>query len=161
MFTDLKSYPEYTRIEDDGLTTLPAHWGVNRLGQIGTFLKGNGGSREDDVESGVPCVRYGDLYKYYNVFVRRGHSFVSEEQAANYTRPPPTHLRVHSQAQSAPGDAALSSKPWHGVPATNASTGAFSRAERTRRCVGGHTPSTWRPALCSPESRWPRLASQP
>src|SRR5665647_2483533 len=31
----------------------------------------------------------------------------------------------------------LSSKPWHGVPATNASTGAFSRAERTRRCVGG------------------------
>jgi len=50
---------------------------------------------------------------------------------------PPTHLRVHSQAQSAPGDAALSSKPWHGVPATNASTGAFSRAERTRRCVGG------------------------
>jgi type I restriction enzyme S subunit len=86
MFTDLKPYPEYA---DSGITwlgQLPAHWHVNRLGQIGTFLKGSGGSREDDMAAGVPCVRYGDVYKYHNAFVLRAHSFVSEEQSAGYTR---------------------------------------------------------------------------
>lgn len=85
MFTDLKAYPAY---KDSGVTwpgMLPTHWGVNRLGQIGSFHKGNGGSREDDVESGVPCVRYGDVYKFHNAFVVRAHSFVTEEKSVGYT----------------------------------------------------------------------------
>ena len=60
MIADLEPYPA---IKDSGVPWLgevPEHWEAKRLAQIGRFSKGNGGTKEDEVTSGVPCVRYGD-----------------------------------------------------------------------------------------------------
>ena len=39
-------------------------FGIRRIaawGQFGGLSKGNGGNKEDEIQTGVPCVRYGDL----------------------------------------------------------------------------------------------------
>lgn len=85
MTADLQPYPG---VRDSGvpwLGAVPAHWEVLRLGQFGRLLKGNGGSREDEVSTGVPCVRYGDLYTTHTYFIRESRSFVSPERAKDYT----------------------------------------------------------------------------
>jgi type I restriction enzyme S subunit len=38
-------------------------WKEMSLGKLGSFRKGHGGSRTDDDENGVACIRYGDIYR--------------------------------------------------------------------------------------------------
>lgn len=57
-------------IRDDG-TGFP-DWQKVRLGDIATFAKGRGISKEDIVEGGgVPCIRYGELYTVYSERIDR------------------------------------------------------------------------------------------
>ena len=81
----LKPYPSYRESGVPWLGKVPAHWEVRRLGQFGSFSKGNGGNREDEVSAGVPCVRYGDLYTTHEFFIRKSRAFVSREKAQDYT----------------------------------------------------------------------------
>ena len=67
------------------LGDVPEHWEIVQLGRIGAFSKGSGGTKEDEVPSGVPCVRYGDLYTTHKYFVSQTRSHVSPEQANAYT----------------------------------------------------------------------------
>ena len=67
------------------LGDVPAHWEVRQLGRMGKFTKGNGGTKEDEVSDGVPCVRYGDLYMHHNFFIRRSRLCVTRERAIDYT----------------------------------------------------------------------------
>jgi len=67
------------------LGEVPAHWEVSQLGRIGTFSKGNGGTKEDEVAEGVPCVRYGDLYTQHRFFVDETKACVSRDRASDYT----------------------------------------------------------------------------
>ena len=79
----------YTAYKDSGVPWLghvPEHWQASPLGRMGRFFKGNGASKEDEVSSGVPCVRYGDLYTRHEFFIRNTRSFVTTERSANYTR---------------------------------------------------------------------------
>ena len=51
-----------------GKTRLPGFegdWKPKLLGQLGPFTKGRGIKREDVTNSGVPCIRYGELYTLY------------------------------------------------------------------------------------------------
>ena len=85
MTTDLKPYP---RMKDSGVPWLgevPEHWDVRRLAQIGKLLKGSGGNKEDEVSTGVPCIRYGDLYTTHSYHISKSRSFISKEKAAGYT----------------------------------------------------------------------------
>ena len=78
----------YPRLKDSGVEALgsvPEHWKVKRLGNIGTLSKGNGGNKEDATKSGVPCVRYGDIYTTHNYFIEMSQSFVSPMKAKDYT----------------------------------------------------------------------------
>ena len=55
-----------------GKTRLPGfsgEWETQRLGQLGAFSKGRGITREDISDSGLPCVRYGELYTRYEDYV--------------------------------------------------------------------------------------------
>ena len=75
-------------MKDSGIEWLgeiPAHWEVKQLGQIGTFRKCNGGTKEDESPEGIPCVRYGDIYTHHDFFVRQCCSYISPESAINYT----------------------------------------------------------------------------
>ena len=79
-----KPYPKYKESGAEWLGRVPEHWEVRRLRQIGPLLKGSGGTKEDIVESGVPCVRYGDLYTTHSYFIRQARTFVTAERAADY-----------------------------------------------------------------------------
>ena len=80
-----RPYSAYKPSGVEWLGEIPARWTVKRLGQIGSLFKGSGGTKDDAVPDGVPCVRYGDLYTHHEFFVRDAKSCVSEERAARYT----------------------------------------------------------------------------
>ena len=85
MIADPKPYPA---MKDSGVSWLgevPEHWEVKSLGRIGQLFKGNGGNKGDEVPSGIPCVRYGDLYTRHEFFIRDTKSYLSPERAAEYT----------------------------------------------------------------------------
>ena len=85
MIADLKPYSAMKNSGAEWLGEVPEHWEVRQLGRIGRFSKGNGGTKEDEVESGVPCVRYGDLYTQHRFFIQKARSFVSQETFKSYT----------------------------------------------------------------------------
>lgn len=51
------------------------------LGEIGTFIRGNGLQKKDFTESGVGCIHYGQIYTFYGSFAYKTKSFVSGELA--------------------------------------------------------------------------------
>ncbi|MCZ8330660.1 MAG: restriction endonuclease subunit S [Flavobacterium sp.] len=62
---------------------LPQGWQTKSLGQIGTFFKGKGIAKAEIVETGKPCIRYGQIYSEYNYFVEEFKSFIDETSAKN------------------------------------------------------------------------------
>ena len=67
------------------LGDVPEHWNFESLGLIGSFFKGSGGTKDDEDEEGVPCVRYGDIYTQHQYFIRQARANIPEESAAKYT----------------------------------------------------------------------------
>ncbi|MBQ0156206.1 MAG: restriction endonuclease subunit S [Bacteroidales bacterium] len=51
------------------------------LGEIGTFVRGNGLQKSDFKESGIGCIHYGQIYTYYGLFTDKTKSFVSPDLA--------------------------------------------------------------------------------
>ena len=68
------------------LGEVPEHWDVRRLGTTGRFFKGHGGTKADETEGGLPCVRYGDLYTRHEFFINESKACVAHHRAAAYTR---------------------------------------------------------------------------
>ena len=85
MTLTLHSYPAYKPSGVPWLGDVPAHWEIVQLGRSGVFSKGSGGTKDDEVPDGIPCVRYGDLYTTHTHFIRRTRSFVSPARASAYT----------------------------------------------------------------------------
>ena len=79
------NYPDMKHSDVIWLGDVPAHWEVRRLGQIGAFSKGRGGSKQDEQQSGVPCIRYGDLYTTHQYFIHQSRSFIARERSTRYT----------------------------------------------------------------------------
>lgn len=52
------------------------------MGEVGTFIRGNGLQKKDFTESGVGCIHYGQIYTYYGTFTTETKSFVSPEMAS-------------------------------------------------------------------------------
>ncbi|MGA5170591.1 MULTISPECIES: restriction endonuclease subunit S [Streptomyces] len=57
-------------------------WASVSLGELGIFLKGRGVRRDDVRPSGIPCIRYGELYTEFANYTAVTRSFVSHEVAA-------------------------------------------------------------------------------
>ena len=80
-------YPAYKPSGVEWLGDLPEHWQARRLGHIGRFSKGNGGTKADERKDGTPCVRYGDIYTQHRFFVRSSRACVAPDLAETaYTR---------------------------------------------------------------------------
>ncbi|MBQ0029200.1 MAG: restriction endonuclease subunit S [Bacteroidales bacterium] len=56
-------------------------WETKTLGEIGTFVRGNGLQKTDFTEEGIGCIHYGQIYTHYGMFTDKTKSFVSEELA--------------------------------------------------------------------------------
>ena len=69
----------------DWLGDVPEHWEVVQLGRIGVFTKGSGGTKDDEVPDGIPCVRYGDLYTTHQYFMSQTRSHIPPAKANAYT----------------------------------------------------------------------------
>ena len=82
----MNPYPAYRPSGVEWLGEVPEHWELIKLCRMGSFSKGGGGSKEDEVEDGVPCVRYGDLYTVHQFAVRSTRANISQESAMRYTR---------------------------------------------------------------------------
>lgn len=72
-------------IREHWIGQLPPAWTLTRLGALGTFAKGTGGSKEDNCESGLAVVRYGELYSKFDRVIREPRSFISPDSASRYT----------------------------------------------------------------------------
>lgn len=57
-------------------------WRTVALGQLGTFLRGRGVKRDEVRASGVPCIRYGELYTTYSDYTASTVSFVEPSVAS-------------------------------------------------------------------------------
>ncbi len=77
-------YPRYHDSGVEWLGEIPDNWELRRLGRIGSFFKGGGGTKEDETDDGVPCVRYGDLYTQHEYLIRHTRAHIAEEAAADY-----------------------------------------------------------------------------
>lgn len=85
MIGALKPYPEMKDSGVQWMGDVPGHWGLEPIARLGRLFKGRGGSKEDEVADGVPCVRYGDLYSRYDFVIRDTKAHVTPERAAAYT----------------------------------------------------------------------------
>lgn len=61
-------------------------WRTIRLSGIGSFRKGRGILKADVATSGIPAIRYGEIYTTHHFVVRRFQSFISPETAAQSER---------------------------------------------------------------------------
>lgn len=71
-----------------GRTRLPgfsAEWQVKRLGDLGSFFKGRGISRNQAQSGEIPCVRYGEIYTVHHDVIRSFASRISREVAETAT----------------------------------------------------------------------------
>ena len=53
-----------------------------KLGEVGTFIRGNGLQKKDFTEDGFPCIHYGQIHTHYSTFAFETISFTSEEYAS-------------------------------------------------------------------------------
>jgi type I restriction enzyme, S subunit len=60
-------------------------WEVRRLGELGSFLKGSGVTKDQTSSGNLPCVRYGELYTRHNDYIKTFHSWISPDVAATAT----------------------------------------------------------------------------
>ena len=68
-----------------GRRRLPGYttpWRSCALGDLGTFSKGKGIKRDDVVDEGVACIRYGEIYTRYDAYIETLHSRVPQSVAA-------------------------------------------------------------------------------
>jgi type I restriction enzyme S subunit len=63
-----------------------AGWEEISLGNLGNFRKGYGGSRADDDENGVACIRYGDIYRTGAYALTQPITRIGTIAAENYAR---------------------------------------------------------------------------
>ena len=47
------------------------------LGELGTFIRGNGLQKKDFTDSGIACIHYGQIHTYYGTFANKTKSFTS------------------------------------------------------------------------------------
>ena len=66
-------------IADEVPFEIPESWEWVRVSSLGSIVRGSGIKRTETVESGKPCVRYGELYTTYHTSFNQTVSFVSEE----------------------------------------------------------------------------------
>ena len=51
-----------------------------KLGDVATISRGGNFQKKDYVESGVPCIHYGQIYVHYGLFVEKTISLFSLQQ---------------------------------------------------------------------------------
>lgn len=51
---------------------------TKKLGEVGSFIRGNGIQKKDFVDNGYPCIHYGQVYTYYGLSASKTKSFIGK-----------------------------------------------------------------------------------
>jgi type I restriction enzyme S subunit len=65
---------------------LPTGWTLKKLEDLGVFLKGKGILKEELSATGLPCIRYGEIYTTHDFTIKRFQSFISRDVAMESER---------------------------------------------------------------------------
>lgn len=66
-------------IDDEIPFEIPESWEWVRCSSLGSIIRGNGIKRTETVSSGLPCVRYGEIYTSYTTSFTAAKSFIPDE----------------------------------------------------------------------------------
>lgn len=61
---------------------IPEEWEIKRLNSFGIFSKGRGITKEQLVEKGIPCVRYGEIYTNHDYIIKKLYSYIDKKTSA-------------------------------------------------------------------------------
>lgn len=64
---------------------IPSDWSIERLADLGHFTKGKGILKDDIIDEGLPCIRYGEIYTKYDFVTQSFDSSISREVASEST----------------------------------------------------------------------------
>lgn len=67
----------------DYIGLIPHTWTLRRLSTLGEFFKGRGIKKDETIEAGLPCIRYGEIYTKYDRIVQDTFSFINIESSLN------------------------------------------------------------------------------
>lgn len=70
------------------------------LGEIGTFIRGNGLQKKDFAQTGLPCIHYGQIYTAYGTWTSTTRSFIAPELARTLRRAHPGDLIVTTTSEN-------------------------------------------------------------
>ncbi len=77
----LTRYPSYKPSGIEWIGEIPSHWTLTRLASAGTFRKGRGIKKDETKDSGLPCIRYGEIYTKYDRIIYELTSFIDQQSA--------------------------------------------------------------------------------
>lgn len=60
---------------------IPEDWNIVALGNLGKFSKGKGILKEQVIEKGYPCIRYGEIYTTHDFVIKEFKSFIDDTVA--------------------------------------------------------------------------------
>ena len=69
------------------------------LGEIGTFSRGSSFQKKDFVDSGVPCIHYGQVHTRFNISTTHVVSYLDESFAAKMRRAEPGNLIIATTSE--------------------------------------------------------------
>jgi len=69
------------------------------LGEVGTFIRGNGMQKKDLADSGVPAIHYGQVHTHYGIWATETKSFVTPEFAARLRKAEPGDLVIATTSE--------------------------------------------------------------
>ena len=84
MLTGKKRFGEFvksTKFKKTKIGMVPEDWDVNDLGNLGVFLKGKGILKKELSPSGLPCIRYGEIYTHHECVIKNFYSFITPQVA--------------------------------------------------------------------------------
>jgi len=89
-----------SRIDDLVADLCPEGVQHQRLGEVGTFIRGNGIQKKDFTESGVGCIHYGQIFTHFGLSATATKSFVTPELAARSRKALPGDLVIATTSEN-------------------------------------------------------------
>ncbi|MFA5925618.1 MAG: restriction endonuclease subunit S [Parcubacteria group bacterium] len=72
----------HKKLKKTKLGMIPEEWEVLSLGEMGIFSKGKGISKKELIPTGLPAIRYGEIYTKHNFIIKKFYSFISKKTAS-------------------------------------------------------------------------------
>lgn len=101
-----------SRIDDLIRQACPRGVEFKTLGEVGSFVRGNGLQKSDLIDVGVPAIHYGQVHTYYGIWATETKSFVDPVFAKRLRRAAPGDLVIATTSED--DDAVGKATAWLG-----------------------------------------------